>query len=499
MALLVDGDGQGWALGGWSGEGDAAGRGNAGRTSQGRSDRARVQTGGVYRYSTGAQPPPPAVTRTGVALPGSPARFAIAGHAQCEESCADLRDASIGPDRTLAAAESMVEQLHQQPGGPRMLLYTGGRLPAAQTLGAADADRYAELLTGGAPTYAALSAADSQGGSADAFTSAFAAAPSPFGSGPAPGGVAPVTGLPGGSGRAHPLRVRLRRQRRTGARRRDRQLARLAGGVGPLPEPGRAPGAVAARRARRREGQANPGDRRSAAATSTRASSRASTWPTTRTPRRQLLVDGGASAYFFERPGREPDVHDPERGGDDHPGVRERHAGLPLGAGEHHHRAGCRVRRRSRDARRGRHQQARRDDQSRAGDRAAAAGDLRPHAAGGRWHVAAALAPLAVSGTRPAHARRRPLGCGGRRRRSAAAGQRPVHRAAARPLHRPDVLDAHRARVRVLILGPRHRRLRRARSGVDEPAQAADRRRRQGRHRPLARASSARSTRARPR
>ena len=200
MALLVDGDGQGWALGGWSGEGDAAGRGNAGRTSQGRSDRARVQTGGVYRYSTGAQPPPPAVTRTGVALPGSPARFAIAGHAQCEESCADLRDASIGPDRTLAAAESMVEQLHQQPGGPRMLLYTGGRLPAAQTLGAADADRYAELLTGGAPSYAALSAADSQGGSAGAFTSAFAAAPSPFGSGPAPGGVAPVTGLPGGSG-----------------------------------------------------------------------------------------------------------------------------------------------------------------------------------------------------------------------------------------------------------------------------------------------------------
>ena len=134
-ALLVDGDGQGWALGGWSGEADAAGRGNGNRSSQGRADRARVQTGAVYRYATADQPAsPPALTRTGVDLTASVARFAVAGHAQCEQACTDVSDATPGPDSMLRAAKTMVTGLAGQSGGPRMLLYTGGRLPAGDAI-----------------------------------------------------------------------------------------------------------------------------------------------------------------------------------------------------------------------------------------------------------------------------------------------------------------------------------------------------------------------------
>ncbi|HEY6889678.1 MAG TPA: hypothetical protein VI300_17905, partial [Solirubrobacter sp.] len=160
-ALLVDGDGQGWALGGWSGESDAAGRGNGNRSSQGRADRARVQTAAIFRYATGDQPAqPPALVDTGTDLTADVARFAIAGHASCEAPCADLRDEAIGPDQTLTAAKNLVGRLAAQPGGPRMLLYTGGRLAEDQTLTAREGARYAELLQAGAPAYAAPSAAD---------------------------------------------------------------------------------------------------------------------------------------------------------------------------------------------------------------------------------------------------------------------------------------------------------------------------------------------------
>ena len=124
-ALLVDAAGEGWALGGWSGESDAAGRGNGNRSSQGRADRARVQTAAVLRYATGAQPAqPPALARTGT----EPRRRRRAlrrrrPRAVRRARAADLRDASIGPDVTLRAAKA-----------PRRRALRPARRPAAAAL-----------------------------------------------------------------------------------------------------------------------------------------------------------------------------------------------------------------------------------------------------------------------------------------------------------------------------------------------------------------------------
>ena len=200
-ALLVDDAGEGWALGGWSGEADAAGRGTASRSTQGRADRTRVQTGAIYRYATGTQPARPvAATTAEPPLPPGPVRFAVAGHAACETPCADLRDLALGPDRMLQAALDAVAGLRARPAGPRALLYTGGRL-ATGALNGSEADRYAELLGAGPPVYPALSAADAAGG-ASAFAAAFAGFPAPLGSGPAPAGITSggIPGAPAGVG-----------------------------------------------------------------------------------------------------------------------------------------------------------------------------------------------------------------------------------------------------------------------------------------------------------
>jgi hypothetical protein len=195
LALLLDPAGSGWAVGGWSGEADASGRGTSGRNDAGRAIRARVRTAAVFRYGAGGGSPP-ASSRRPVPLRDGPVRFAVAGHAQCEGPCSDLRTLSIGPDRSLEAALRIVSQLRAE-GATRGLLYTGNRV--ATGLGSADAARYAELL-GAQPTvpvYAALGSSDASNGlGASAFQAAFAGFPSPFGSGPAPPGVS-TSGIPG--------------------------------------------------------------------------------------------------------------------------------------------------------------------------------------------------------------------------------------------------------------------------------------------------------------
>ena len=101
-----------------------------------------------------------------------------------------------------------------------------------------------------------------------------------------------------------------------------------------------------------------------------------------------MLVDGGASAYFFERPEENRVYPIPSGGENDHSRVRDGHARLPLAAREHHLRPGRGVRRRGPAAGRGRHRQARPGDEPRAGRRAPAAGRVRADAAGGRRHAA---------------------------------------------------------------------------------------------------------------
>jgi hypothetical protein len=122
------------------------------------------------------------------------------------ESCADLADEGIAPDRNLTAALSTIDGLASEPNGPRALLYTGGReTPGEGQESAAEADRYAQLLAqgGGLGVFGAVSAGDSEGGSAEAFGAAFAAFAAPFGEGALPAGIG-TTDIPAASGLVRP-------------------------------------------------------------------------------------------------------------------------------------------------------------------------------------------------------------------------------------------------------------------------------------------------------
>ncbi len=191
LAFDLDAAGNGWAVGGWSGDADSAGRGSSARNTAARTIRARVRTAGIYRYGDDAGTPPVGAAAAPVPLPAGPVRLAVAGHAQCEQPCADLAAQGIGPDRSLTAALDRVDALRAAE-GVRVLLYTGGRTRTGGN--AAEAARYAQLLGSrpSLPVYAPVSPGDSLPG----FTSAFATSPAPFGAGPAPPGT-DASGIPG--------------------------------------------------------------------------------------------------------------------------------------------------------------------------------------------------------------------------------------------------------------------------------------------------------------
>ncbi len=201
LGLLLDASGNGWAVGGWSGDADSAGRGSSSRNGEGRAIRARVRTAGIYRYGDNAAPQ--AASASGVPLTAGPVRFAVGGHAQCDAACADLAPQSIGPDRTLGAALRAVAAMRAAPGGPRALLHTGNRVKGGLT--AADGSRYAQLLASqpSLPVFPALGSNDVVDGfGAAVFRAAFGGFPAPFGGGPATAGIAAAgsTGTPAGSG-----------------------------------------------------------------------------------------------------------------------------------------------------------------------------------------------------------------------------------------------------------------------------------------------------------
>jgi hypothetical protein len=196
MALLLEPSGEGWAVGGWSGNADAAGRGVSSSGGGGSAVRARVRTAAISRFGPAATSAPIGATPRPVPMPAGPVRFAVAGNAQCEEACADLAPESLGPDRTLSAALGLVARTRSQ-WGPRALLYTGNRV--ATGLGPTDGARYASLLAsqGGLPVYAALGSNDlGDGSGAETFATSFAGFAAPFGSGSAPPGVS-TAGIPG--------------------------------------------------------------------------------------------------------------------------------------------------------------------------------------------------------------------------------------------------------------------------------------------------------------
>jgi hypothetical protein len=196
LALLLDASGEGWAVGGWSGEADAAGRGTSAHGSIGAAVRERVRTAAISRFGAGAASAPVDMRAEPVPMPADAVRFAVAGNAECEQPCAQLAPESLGPDRTLSAALSLAARM-QGGWGPRALLYTGNRVRTG--LNPADAERYASLLGAqpGLPVYPALGSDDVREASgSSAFESTFAAFSGPFGAGAAPGGVS-TSGIPG--------------------------------------------------------------------------------------------------------------------------------------------------------------------------------------------------------------------------------------------------------------------------------------------------------------
>jgi hypothetical protein len=299
LSFLLDSSGRGWAVGGWSGEADPAGRGSAGTGGDGKAARERVETAGVYRYGDSAAPP--GVGASGVDMPQSVARFAIAGHASCAAACADLSLQTIRPDRSLTYATSALAALHAQPGGPRALLYTGGRLASGidPQLAPREFQRYADLLASGSnlPVYAAASQTDAQAGIAS-FESAFTNFNAPFGNGPEPPGVntsgVPNPGQPASGSRTY---YAFDSSGSGGAVR----VIVIDNSAGSLEAS--APGQTGWLSAALADAKAHgiPSIVIGSRDLNTRFSPRlnvASDGDSTA----QLLVDGGASAYFFERP-----------------------------------------------------------------------------------------------------------------------------------------------------------------------------------------------------
>jgi hypothetical protein len=206
LSLLLDASGNGWAVGGWSGDADSAGRGSSARNGGGRAIRERVRTAAVFRYGSGAAAGPAAAGRQPVPMSAGAITLAVAGNAACDTTCADLRPQALGPDRSLLAAVQTVAAMRGSS-GPRALLYTGNRVGSG--LEPADGARFAELLGAapGLPVFPALGSGDaSNGAGAGVFATAFAAFPAPLGSGSPPGGIS-TAGIPGalpsGGARTH--------------------------------------------------------------------------------------------------------------------------------------------------------------------------------------------------------------------------------------------------------------------------------------------------------
>ncbi len=273
LAFLVDANGHGWAVGG------VTGADRSGLAEQ------RTQTAGIVRLGGDGGPPPGAATGD-IALSSGVVRFAAGGNAVCRQACSDLADQRLGPDvgsgvgadpRRCAGrpAERPARlPLHGWPRGP-------GRAPRLNRRRL----RYARIAGSTAiPFYPALSGGDSEDGALDAFRSAFAPFPAPLGTGPSPRGFesGSLPGAPGGDGaRTH---YAFDSFGSDGAVR----VIVIDNGAGSLaaadahqsPQEDQPP--LAARGPAGRQGARRAGDRRQAAAISTRRC-RAATPPTTPT------------------------------------------------------------------------------------------------------------------------------------------------------------------------------------------------------------------------
>ena len=257
LSLLLDSSGNGWAVGGWSGDADSAGRGTSARNGGGRAVRERVRTAAVFRYGGGETAAGGGGTSRCRWRPGR-----CASRSPATPSATQLRRSLPAGDRPRPQPRRGLRTVAAMAGGagPRALLYTGNRVKGG--LGEEDAARYAGLVGSapGLPVFPALGADDvGDGSGALAFESAFASFPAPLGAGPPAAGIS-TAGIPGAAPAPAPAPTTPSTAAAggDGAGDRDRQLARLAGRQRPAPEPARGAAAVAEGGARRRSRQGDP-------------------------------------------------------------------------------------------------------------------------------------------------------------------------------------------------------------------------------------------------
>ncbi|HWH43093.1 MAG TPA: hypothetical protein VNT32_00010, partial [Thermoleophilaceae bacterium] len=177
LDLLVSASGEGWAVGGLTG--------NELADTATQAARRRAQTASAWRYPVASSSPPSAGT-VPPALPGDRVRFAVGGQVGCFGPCADLANQRIGPDVGLHAALEQAAALTGQAGSPRAFLFTGNRAERAGGLDAEEAVRYAEVarsVPSAPPFMPAVGRGAGSGGSAPAFSSAFASFLPPLGGG----------------------------------------------------------------------------------------------------------------------------------------------------------------------------------------------------------------------------------------------------------------------------------------------------------------------------
>ena len=130
--------------------------------------------------------PPPGLATAPIQASPTQATFAIGGNAGCLAPCADRANAGLGPDRWLTTALSQAAQIS----GVRAFFYTGPRVTSGEGHGGfpvpyeREFARYATVLDGPLPTYAAASSTDLGPGSECPFQEAFGSFPAPFGSAP---------------------------------------------------------------------------------------------------------------------------------------------------------------------------------------------------------------------------------------------------------------------------------------------------------------------------
>ena len=161
-AVLIDPTGaQGWAVGGAVNETTPA-----------------LDTADVARYPNDGVAPPGIGSAPVQANPAN-ATFAVAGGAACLAPCADRQNARLGPDVWLSSALGQAAQI----AGMRAFLYTGPRVTTGVGHGPAPVPytrefaRYAAVLGGPLPAYPAPSPSDRGPGSECDFQQAFPGLP----------------------------------------------------------------------------------------------------------------------------------------------------------------------------------------------------------------------------------------------------------------------------------------------------------------------------------